>query len=82
MALLLLELVVSRVVQDHEVPRQAGRRALAEAVGVRKQGAELLDGQPVCLLIMDVRACSELMLSPGGDLDDAAVPSQLLPLLM
>ena len=70
------------MVQDHEIPRHAGRRILAGAFRKRKQGAELPDGQPVRRLIMDVRACNELMRSMGGDLDDMALPSQFLSLLL
>ena len=55
---------------------------MAEAFAGRKQGAEIPDGQPVCRVIMEVRACSELMLSLGGDIDDTAVPSQFLSFLM
>ena len=81
-AALMLELGGARVVHGHGIPRHAGRRVLAGAFGVRKVGAALPDGSPVLRLIMDLRSCNELMRSPGGRLDDMALPSQFLSLLM
>ena len=73
---------VARIVLDEEVPRHRGRRVLCGAFAVRKAGSVLANGDPICRIIMDVRACNELLQCFGGDLGDMALPSQCLSLVL
>ena len=55
---------------------------LCGAFAVRKAGACLVNEDPICRLIVDARACNELLQSFGGDLGDMALPSQFLSLVL
>ena len=49
-----------------------------KSITVKNQGDGLPNGEPICRLIMYMRATNELMLPVDGDLDYMALPSQFL----